>query len=118
MEVEENIYVEGHSQAFGRAGFLDVKALKEVFRAIEDKHLMLKLFNLIETMEKGVTVLIGSENPVGEMQECSMVVSPYLKEGRVIGTIGVIGPVRMRYPKVISLVERTAKLLTKVFSNT
>ncbi len=117
-QVEEDIYIGGYSEVLEQPNFLDLDSIKEMFRAIEDKRMMIKVFNMIEEMESGVTVLIGSENPLDEMQDCSMVVSPYLKKGRVIGTIGVIGPIRMHYPQVISMVDETAKFLTKVFSET
>jgi len=117
-QVEEDIYVEGYSEALEQPDLVGLNSIKEMFRAIEDKRLMIKVFNIIEEMESGVTVLIGSENPLDEMHDCSMVVSPYLKKGRVIGTIGVVGPIRMHYPQVISMVDETAKFLTKVFSET
>ncbi len=113
---EDRIFVEGVSEALQRLKFRSRDALRDLFRAIEDKHLMIQVFNMVEEMESGVQVIIGSENPVGEMHDCAMVASPYLREGRVIGTIGVIGPVRMHYPSVISMVDRTARFLTRVFS--
>jgi len=108
--------VEGISQAIQKSRFANREALRDLLRAIEDKHLIIQVFNMVEEMESGVQVIIGSENPVGEMHDCAMVASPYLREGRVIGTIGVIGPVRMHYPEVISSVDRTARFLTRVFS--
>ncbi len=117
-QIEEDIYIGGYSEVLEQPNFVDLDSIKEMFRAIEDKRLMIQVFNMIEEMESGVTVLIGTENPLDEMHDCSMVVSPYLKKGRVIGTIGVIGPIRMHYPQVISMVDETAKFLTKVFSDT
>jgi len=115
-QLEEELFVGGYSELIESRGLMDMEALREIFRAIEDKHLIIQLFNRIEEMEGGVQVLIGSENPVGEMSDCSIVVSPYQKQGQIIGTVGVIGPIRMEYPRVITMVEKTAKYLTHVFS--
>jgi len=115
-QVDEKLFVGGISELLEQADVVNMEALREIFRAIEDKHLIIQLFNMIEEMEGGVQVLIGSENPLGEMHDCSLVVSPYQKQGRVIGTVGVIGPIRMAYPRVITMVEKTAKYLTNVFS--
>jgi len=116
-QAREDIYVGGYSEMLESPQFMDMEALREIFRAIEEKHLIIQVFNMIEEMEVGVKVLIGSENPVDEIHDCSMVVSPYLRQGRVIGTVGVIGPIRMHYPKVISMVDKTANFLTNVFSS-
>jgi len=115
-QTEDRIFVEGLSQALQRSRFANRDALTDLLRAIEDKHLIIRVFNMVEEMESGVQVIIGSENPIDEMHDCSMIASPYLKKGRVIGTIGVIGPVRMDYPDLISVVDRTARFLTRVFS--
>lgn len=95
--------------------FATMKQIKEIFRAIEDKHLMLKLLDKMANSE-GIKVFIGSENIISEMREFSMVASTYNNGVRCLGTIGVIGPTRMDYEKVIPIVEFTAKTLTQIFS--
>lgn len=115
-QTEDRLFVEGVSEALHKTKFATTQILPSLFRAIEEKHLIIQMFNMIEEMDSGVQVIIGAENPVGEMRDCAMVASPYLREGRVIGTIGVIGPVRMNYPRVMAMVDRTARFLTKVFS--
>jgi heat-inducible transcriptional repressor len=117
-QTDENIYVGGYSEVLAQPDFVNIDAIKDIFRAIEDKHMMLRLLGIVEQMDDhGVTVLIGSENPIGEMHDCSMVFSPYLRGGKVIGTVGVIGPIRMHYPEVISMVDNTAQYLTNVYSD-
>ena len=58
-------------------------------------------------------IFIGSENPFFEMQGCSLVVGNY-HAGNVVGTLGVIGPVRMQYKQVIQVVDYTSKLLSRI----
>jgi len=61
-------------------------------------------------MPRGVQVFIGSENPCHEMRDCSMITSTYKGRERVFGILGVIGPRRMDYREVISIVDYTAKV--------
>jgi heat-inducible transcriptional repressor len=63
---------------------------------------------------KGVRIAIGSESQVQEMENCSVVTSTYSCSGEVLGVLGVIGPRRMNYSRVIPLVGYTAKLLTEI----
>ena len=65
----------------------------------------------------GVQVFIGGESGIDTLDECSVVTAPYVADGEVIGTIGVIGPTRMAYERVIPIVDITAKLLSSVLSN-
>ncbi len=71
---------------------------------------------LREDLEKDISVRIGKENQWDEIKECSLVTATYKLNGRVIGKIGVIGPTRINYPKIISLVEYMTDTLTEVFS--
>ena len=60
--------------------------------------------------------LIGGENPVEDMRECSLITSTYTYRGQVLGVLGVIGPRRMQYGDVISLVDETARLVSDSLS--
>jgi heat-inducible transcriptional repressor len=112
----EHIYYAGEvSGTTNLPDFATMKQIKEIFRAIEDKHLMVKLLDKMANSE-GVQVFIGSENILSEMKEFSMVASTYNDGLRSLGTIGVIGPTRMNYEKVIPIVAFTAKTLTQIFS--
>ena len=63
----------------------------------------------------GIIITIGSENVINEIQSCSLVTSRY-KAGKVSGTIGIIGPTRMPYAKLVSIIEYTARSLTDALS--
>jgi heat-inducible transcriptional repressor len=66
---------------------------------------------------KGVQISIGSESEVQEMETCSLITSTYGCGGKVWGALGVIGPRRMNYSKVIPLVDYSAKLLTEILES-
>ncbi len=114
-ETENMFHVGEISGAANLPDFANMKQIKELFRAIEDKHLMVKLLDKM-TGSEGVQVLIGSENTISEMKELSMVGSTYNDGNRPLGTIGVIGPTRMDYEMVIPIVDLTAKTLTQILS--
>ncbi len=95
--------------------FANLKQIKELFRAIEEKHLMVKMLDKMADSD-GVQVFIGSENAFSEMKELSMVASTYNDGNRPLGTIGIIGPTRLNYERVIPIVDQTAKTLTQILS--
>lgn len=113
---KSNIFFSGEiSGTCNLPDFATMKQIKEIFTAIEDKHLMIKLLERISDAE-GVQVFIGSENILSEIQELSMVASSYHDGYRSLGTIGIIGPTRMDYDKVIPIVDIMAKTLTQILS--
>ena len=65
----------------------------------------------------GVQIFIGGESGYLPLDECSLVTSPYEVDGQVVGTLGVIGPTRMAYERIIPIVDVTAKLLSNALSN-
>lgn len=110
-----DIFISGLHEVLGLPDFSDIQRIKEISKAIEDKHLIIKLLDMLPRSE-GVRVLIGSENPASEMRKLSMVVSSYREGDRPIGTIAIIGPTRMDYMKVITIVDTTAKFITRILS--
>ena len=64
----------------------------------------------------GIQIFIGGESGLAPLDECSVVTAPYEVNGEVIGTVGVIGPTRMAYDRVIPIVDITAKLLSSALS--
>ena len=64
----------------------------------------------------GVQIFIGGESDTLPLDECSLVTAPYEVDGQVVGTLGVIGPTRMAYERVIPLVDITARLLSNALS--
>jgi heat-inducible transcriptional repressor len=93
--------------------FNDLRKIRELSRAIEDKHMMIKLLDKLSESE-GVQVIIGSENAMDEMKRFSIVASACRQGDRPIGVVGIIGPTRMNYAKAIYIVENTVKFITDV----
>jgi len=114
MEMETEDYGEIFG-VFNVPDFAPMEQIKEIFRAIEEKHLIVKLLDKI-TASEGVQVFIGSENFLLEIKDLSVVLSTYNDGQRPLGAIGIIGPTRMNYHKVIPFVNHTAKALTQILS--
>ena len=85
--------------------------LRRLFDLFEQKTGLLQLLDLSSRAD-GVQVFIGGESGIAPLDECSVVAAPYEVDGQIVGTIGVIGPTRMAYERVIPIVDITAKLLS------
>jgi len=107
------VYVEGNAQALEQPEFSDVNKLKELLRALEDKSALL---NLLERSLNGpgLMVSIGSENVDARLNDLSVVAAAYASGSAALGSVAVVGPVRMDYDRVIPLVDYTAKALSRV----
>ncbi|MCH8074408.1 MAG: hypothetical protein IIC64_01175 [SAR324 cluster bacterium] len=67
--------------------------------------------------EEGVQVTIGEENPITDLQTCSLITANYSNGGIVLGSIGILGPTRMDYSRVIPIIDYTAKALSEAIAN-
>lgn len=94
----------------------NVTSLRKLFDMFERRTTLLQLLDTSQKAE-GVNIFIGGESGHVSLDECSMVTAPYEANGQVIGTLGVIGPTRMAYERVIPIVDITAKLLSNALSN-
>ncbi|AEJ02348.1 heat-inducible transcription repressor HrcA [Nitrosomonas sp. Is79A3] len=90
-------------------------SLKKLFELFERKTKLLQLLEL-SRQAHGVKIFIGGESDVASLEEFSVVTAPYEIEGEIVGTVGVIGPRRMAYERIIPIVEITAKLLSSSLS--
>ena len=90
-------------------------SLKKLFELFERKTKLLQLLEL-SRQAHGVKIFIGGEADVASLEEFSVVTAPYEIEGEVVGTLGVIGPRRMAYERIIPIVDITAKLLSSGLS--
>ncbi len=89
--------------------------LRRLFDLFEQRTSLAHLLELSHRAA-GVQVFIGSESGIDSLDECSVVTAPYTAEGEVIGTVGVIGPTRMAYERVIPIVDITARLMSSALS--
>jgi heat-inducible transcriptional repressor len=110
---DTDVFIEGKTNILNEPEFGNVSKMTDLFRTFEEKAVMVKLLDKFMD-PKGVQIAIGSESQVQEMETCSVVTSTYSCSGEVLGVLGVIGPRRMNYSRVIPLVGYTAKLLTEI----
>ncbi|HET7560073.1 MAG TPA: heat-inducible transcriptional repressor HrcA [Limnochordia bacterium] len=105
----EQVYLEGTVHIFEQPEFHDVERAKGLLALLEERNLV---FSMLSELADGAThVRIGQENPLQEMAGCSLVVAGYRIGGEIVGALGVIGPTRMAYARVLCLVEATAESL-------
>jgi heat-inducible transcriptional repressor len=88
----------------------DVERLRELFEAFHEKQTILQLLDQSLRAE-GVQIFIGSESGYQVLDRCSVVTASYSVDDKVVGVLGIIGPTRMPYNRVIPIVDITAKLL-------
>jgi heat-inducible transcriptional repressor len=110
---ESDVFIEGKTNILNEPDFGNVSAMTDLFRTFEEKATMVKLLDKFLATE-GLRIAIGSESQVQEMETCSVITSTYGCSGEILGVLGVIGPRRMNYSRVIPLVGYTAKLLTEI----
>jgi heat-inducible transcriptional repressor len=109
------VFVEGRANIVDQPEFAeDVQRLKRILRAFEEKSVIFRLLDRAMATQ-AIQVSIGAENPVEGLGDVSVVASGYRQGPSAVGSIGLIGPVRMDYSRVIPLVEYTASLLTTMF---
>jgi len=96
------------------AAVSDLERIRTLFQALETKETLLKLLDLADHAE-GVQIFIGADNPLFRVSGCSMVVAPF-RDGQqnIIGAIGVIGPTRINYARIIPMVDYTSKVISRL----
>ena len=93
----------------------NVSSLRKLFEIFERRTNLMQLLDNSQRAE-GIQIFIGGESGYLALDECSMITAPYEADGQVVGTLGVIGPTRMAYERVIPIVDVTAKLLSNALS--
>lgn len=99
----------------GGSGLSDMDRLRELFEAFQRKRDILQILENCAHAE-GVRLFIGEESGFTALGDCTLVTAPYGIKGRVLGVLGVIGPTRMAYERVIPVVQTTAKLLSNALN--
>lgn len=108
------IYLGGTSYILEQPEFNDLKKLKQVLNLLDHEEILRELLQNIPN--NGLKVKIGQENELEEIQNCSIVFASYHIGDKAIGKMGVIGPTRMEYPRVIPTVNYVADMLGKISS--
>jgi len=94
----------------------NMKRLRELFDLFEQRSSLMRLLD-VSNRAAGVQIFIGGESGIATLDECSVIAAPYTVDGQIVGSVGVIGPTRMAYERVIPIVDITARLLSSALSN-
>jgi heat-inducible transcriptional repressor len=122
LEGEENssgdVYVDGASNILSKPEFADVDRMRELFRTFEEKSRLVKILNQCIARDAsasgGVQVVIGREHVAPSMQNCALITAPYrIGDGQAAGAIGVVGPVRIEYARMMAVVSYIARLIER-----
>ena len=114
---EEQVVIAGQSNLLAVSDFShDMHNLRRAFDLFEQKTQILRLLDFSSQAE-GVRIFIGGESHIVPIEELSVVSAPYEVDGQIVGTLGVIGPTRMPYDKMIQSVDITSKLVSNALSH-
>jgi heat-inducible transcriptional repressor len=114
-ERESRIFLQGTSKLLAKPDFFDIKKLQALFQNFEEKAKLAKLLSDFISLAR-VKVLIGPELNILNISDCSLVLSHYGYHSQVLGSLGIIGPKRIPYEKIIPLVDCVAKKLSQTIS--
>ncbi len=117
IESRDEVVVSGERNLLAVSDFSsDMGNLRKLFDLFEQKAQLMRLLD-VSSRAEGVRIYIGGESQVIPYQELSVVTAPYEVDGKVVGTLGVIGPMRMPYEKMIQIVDITSKLVSTALSH-
>ncbi|MGD8399889.1 MAG: heat-inducible transcriptional repressor HrcA [Bacillota bacterium] len=115
LENKERVYLDGTTKILEQPEFANLKKFKPLMDILEEED---KLYKILSTdVTRGASVKIGDENEDLGISDCSMVTASYEIAGRPVGVIGVLGPIRMEYGKVLPVVEYTAAILSELLTH-
>jgi heat-inducible transcriptional repressor len=113
---QEQVVIAGERNLIGLQDFAsDMGSLRKLFDVFEQKAQLMRLLD-VSSRAEGVRIFIGGESQVVPFEELSVVSAPYEVDGQVVGTLGVIGPTRMAYDRMIQIVDITSRLVSNALS--
>lgn len=116
-EAQDDVVISGERNLLAVSDFSkDMGNLRRAFDLFEQKTQILRLLD-VSSQAEGVRIFIGGESQVVPFEELSVVSAPYEVDGKVVGTLGVIGPMRMPYDRMIQIVDITSKLVSNALSH-
>jgi heat-inducible transcriptional repressor len=114
---EDNVVISGERKLLDVNDLAsDMARLRKTFSMFEKKTELLQLLD-VSSRAQGVQIYIGGDSQLVPMEDLSVITAPYQVDGRIVGTLGVIGPTRMAYERVIPIVDITARLLSNALSH-
>ncbi len=113
-DTAENMIIRGQAHLLDNVNISeDIERLQHLFTALEEKNTLQTILSSVKKAQ-GVQIYIGSENSLFEHSGCSLIISPYKdSEQKLIGAIGVIGPTRLNYRRVIPIINYTSEIITE-----
>jgi len=115
-KASQDMVFSGEQQLLNVPDLCQIETLQKLFDAFKTKRDLLDLLDRSMKAD-GISVYIGEESGFSALGECSVIASPYEVDGKVVGTLGVIGPTRMAYDEVISVVDITSRLVSQALNN-
>lgn len=116
-DTEGDIYLGGTVNIMDQPEFsTNVTRMKDLFKAFEEKSRLIRILDHCLD-EAGINVVIGTETPFQDIQDCSFVTRTYTYDDRTVGVLGVVGPKRMVYPRIMALVDYTATIVSQKLTN-
>lgn len=114
------VFLDGASNILGKPEFSSAEDIRELFRTFEEKSRLVKILNECvadDSREGAVKVLIGHENLASSMQHCSVITTSYRLGGDLRGTLGVVGPTRIEYGRMMAVVNYLGRFIERAFVN-
>jgi heat-inducible transcriptional repressor len=114
-----DVFVDGASNIFGKPEFSDTETIRNLFQTFEEKSRLVKILNecVAGDSSNTVQVLIGHENPLSSMQYCTVITTSYRVGTDVCGTLGVVGPTRIAYGRMMAVVNYLGRFMERAFLN-
>ena len=116
--VENDLFIEGRINLLNNPEFADVERMRHILTAFEDKSRIIQLLDMTLDPSRSFQIVLGSESDLEDLSEISLIAAPYRRGDSTLGVLGVIGPLRMDYSRIIPVVEFTAQLLSQQLENT
>jgi heat-inducible transcriptional repressor len=113
-QIADKVFLGGTANLFNQPEFQNVGKIKDLLSMLEEDGLLKDILTVGE--DSGIQITIGSENKFSGIQDCSMVQATYRLNGQIVGTFAVLGPTRMKYGKVVSVIEYLHKYLRAVLA--
>ncbi len=114
VEKSEKVFYSGKTNLLMFPEFQDVETLRSLLMMLEEDTTMNRI---LRSPSKGIRVRIGQENKLAAFEHCSLITASFTTGGRYMGTIGIIGPTRMEYQRVIGVVDSVSKDLTRLLTD-
>ena len=114
QEKNDHVFFGGKTNIFAQPEFRDVEKVRKLLEMFEEKQLIHQIFR---SDNSGITVKIGQENKLEAIDNCSIITATYTVDGKHLGTIGILGPTRMEYQRVIGVLDYLSKDMTNTLTN-